>query len=98
VASGTPAVFFSDSQDCILASLSESEDEGLPWQDAVVRGIDIYGEREESPLNLVPADEKFMFGKGTLGRFMNAEPTMTGMSGGTDDVDDTFRFKKFVEP
>jgi hypothetical protein len=93
-----PAVFFSDTQDCILASLSGPEDGDLPWQDAVVRGVDIYGQREESPLNLVPADDRmFRNNKRGIGEFMDEEATVTGMSGNTDEVDDTFRFKKFVE-
>jgi hypothetical protein len=96
--SSVPAVFFSDTQDCILASLSESEEDGLPWQDAGVRGFDIYGQREESPLNLVAADEKTGYARVHIEALMNGEPTMTGMTSGTDEVDDTFRFKKFVDP
>lgn len=92
--SQTPAIFFSDSQDCMIASISD-EEENLPWQDAVARAVDIYGEREESPLNLVPAGEKRSYALKTL---VDDEPTMTGMSGDSDEVDDTFRFKRFVEP
>jgi hypothetical protein len=93
-----PAIFFSDSQDCILASVSESEEDDLLWQDAGARGFDIYGQREESPLNLVAADEKTTYAKAHIEAFMNEEPTITGMTSGTDEVDDTFRFKKFVDP
>lgn len=93
----TPAVFFSDTQDCILAVLGDGGEEDLPWQDAVARGVDIYGEQEESPLNLVAADEKQQWRRGTMDALMN-EPTMTRMSGDSDEVDDTFRFRKFVEP
>ncbi|KAH8769674.1 hypothetical protein BGZ57DRAFT_888701 [Hyaloscypha finlandica] len=92
--SGSSAIFFSDSQDCILASIPGSEDEEVPWQDAEVRGFDIYGQQEESPLNLVPADEKRTHSR--VSELM--DDGMTGMSGGTDEVEDTFRFRKFIEP
>jgi hypothetical protein len=91
VNSPTPAIFFSDSQEGILASIAGPEDE-VPWQDAEVRGFDIYGQREESPLNLVPADEKRSY------RDYLEDDGVTGMSGGSDEVEDTFRFRKFVEP
>ena len=89
--SSSPAIFFSDSQDCILASLGDNGEDEVPWQDAESRGFDIYGQQEESPLNLVPAEEKRLYS-----RVM--EEDMTNMSGGTDEVEDTFRFRKFVEP
>ncbi|PMD37046.1 hypothetical protein L207DRAFT_586723 [Hyaloscypha variabilis F] len=92
--SSSPAIFFSDSQDCILASIPGSEDEEVPWQDAEVRGFDIYGQQEESPLNLVPANEKRIYSR--VSELM--DDGLTGMSGGTDEVEDTFRFRKFVEP
>ncbi|PMD66819.1 uncharacterized protein K444DRAFT_624293 [Hyaloscypha bicolor E] len=92
--SGSPAIFFSDSQDCILASIPGSEDEEAPWQDAEVRGFDIYGQQEESPLNLVPADGKRIYSR--VSELM--DDGLTGMSGGTDEVEDTFRFRKFIEP
>ena len=92
--SASPAIFFSDSQDCILASIPGSEEEEVPWQDAEVRGFDIYGQQEESPLNLVPADEKRVYSR--VSELL--DDGMTGMSGGTDEVEDTFRFRKFVEP
>jgi hypothetical protein len=98
VDSTIPAVFFSDTQDCILASFLESEDEELPWQEAVARGLDIYGEREESPLNLVPANEKRPYRRDNIEALMKDEPTITSMSEYSDEVDDTFRFKKFMEP
>jgi len=90
----SPAIFFSDTQDCILASVSSSEEE-LPWQDAEVRGFDIYGQQEESPLNLVAADEKRPY---TRVDALMDDDGMTRMSGGSDEVEDTFRFRKFVEP
>ncbi|KAN0115491.1 hypothetical protein V8E51_005035 [Hyaloscypha variabilis] len=92
--SSSPAIFFSDSQDCILASIPGSEGEEVPWQDAEVRGFDIYGQQEESPLNLVPANEKRVYSR--VSELM--DDGLTGMSGGTDEVEDTFRFRKFVEP
>jgi WD40 repeat protein len=91
VNSATPCVFFSDTQDCILASLAESDEDDVPWQESTARGVDIYGQREESPLDLVPANETRMFSKALQ------EPTITAMSGFSDEVDDTFQFKKFVE-
>jgi hypothetical protein len=98
VNSSIPAVYFSDSQDCTLASFMESEDEELPWQEAVERGLDIYGEMEESPLNLVPANEKRPYRRDTIEALMKDEPTVTGISGYSDEVDDTFQFKKFIGP
>jgi len=86
-----PAIFFSDSQYCMLASFAGPADD-VPWQDPEVRGVDIYGQREESPLNLVPADEKRPYGR-VVDVF---DDGMTGMSGGSDEVEDTFRFRKFV--
>ena len=96
--SPAPAVYFSDSQDCILASLPDVPDVGekdatLPWIDAVARGFDIYGQHEESPLSLVPAKERY----GRV-RMDEMDEGSTRMSGGTDEVDDTFRFKRFIDP
>ena len=87
-----PAIFFSDSQDCILALVVDGGDaEGdVPWRDAEVRGVDIYGQREESPLSLAPANEKMS------GKVRMEEMDVTGMSGCSDEIDDTFRFRKFV--
>lgn len=92
--SGSPAIFFSDSQDCILVTISDDEGE-LPWQDAEARGFDIYGQQEESPLNLVAADEKKLYRRVDM---LMEDDGMTRMSGGSSEVDDTFRFRKFVEP
>jgi hypothetical protein len=97
VESEHPAMLFSDTQDCILASVSETDDGDVPWQDAGIRGFDIYGQREESPLDLVPADEKRQRGKVTVESLMEEEG-ITRMSGGSDEVEDTFRFRKFVGP
>ena len=89
----SPAIFFSDAHDCILGSLVSEEGDTVPWEDAEALGVDIYGQREESPLNLVPADEKRM-----IASTIEEEPNWTKLSGDSDFVDDTFRFKKFVEP
>ncbi|TAQ89753.1 hypothetical protein B7494_g1929 [Chlorociboria aeruginascens] len=98
VESLSPALFFSDSHDCILASVSAAEDGDVPWQDYVARGFDIYGQREESPLNLVAADE---------GENREEVHGLSDGAGGwrisdevdtDDEIDDTFRFRKFVEP
>ncbi len=93
VESASPAIFFSDSQDCILVSIPEADDEEVPWQEAESRGFDIYGQREESPLNLVPVDEKR--GRVTIADLIEDDEGETGMSGGSDEVEDTFRFRKF---
>ncbi|KAF8852339.1 hypothetical protein BDZ45DRAFT_600095 [Acephala macrosclerotiorum] len=98
VDSAQPAIFFSDSQDCILASLSDEQDGNVPWQDAETLSFDIYGQREESPLNLVPANEKHANGKVSIADLIEDDDGMMGMSGGSDEVDDTFQFRKFVGP
>ncbi|KAL5354427.1 hypothetical protein ACLOAV_000516 [Pseudogymnoascus australis] len=89
--SGHPALFFSDTHDCILASISEAgaTDVDLPWKDAEEKAVDIYGQLEESPLVLVPAEK----GKATARQIMDNEPTITTF-GALDDMDDTFHFKR----
>lgn len=83
-----PALFFSDSQDCILASISESgEDVELPWKEAEVKAVDIYGQLEDSSLSLVPSERSM-----SARQLMDAEPTITTF--GVGDMDDTFHFKK----
>ncbi|KAF4624422.1 hypothetical protein G7Y89_g13749 [Cudoniella acicularis] len=94
--SASPTMLFSDSQDCLLASISEPEDGDLPWQDSEVRGVDIYGQREESPLNLVPANEKRHRAKASLDSLIMDE-TFTRMSSGSDEMEDTFHFRKFAD-
>lgn len=94
VDSPTPTIFFSDSQDYILASVSDPDSSPLPWQDAESRGFDIYGKREESPLNLIEADEKRPYNR--VNEVLDEEG-MTSLSGGSDEVDDTFQFRKGVE-
>lgn len=91
--SAPPAIFFSDTQDCMLASVSEPGEGDLPWQDAEAPAFDIYGQREESPLNLVPADEKRLNSR-AISSGLKASEIKMGMSG-IDEVDDTFRFRKF---
>jgi WD40 repeat protein len=99
VESPNPAILFSDSQDCILASLSESNEEvGVPWESAESRAFDIYGQREESPLNLVELDEKRPFRKITVEPSADEDAPWGSLSGDSDEVDDTFQFRKFVDP
>lgn len=86
-----PALFFSDTQDCILASFAENAEDELPWQAAVAKGVDIYGQPENSTLNLLGADEK-------ANEHVNVESLLdndasTKLSGGSQDPDDTFNFK-----
>jgi hypothetical protein len=91
--SSAPSIFFSDSQDYMLASLGDGDEEVL-WQEEAIRAVDIYGRREESPLNLIPADEMEMQLGTNLGGDLEADGT--DFSGGSGEVDDTFRFKKPV--
>lgn len=96
--SPSPAMLFSDSHDYLLASISESEDDELPWQDGQTQEVDIYGQRPESPLNLVPANEKQQQqGRKISADAMIEDETFTRMSSGSDEVEDTFEFRKFVE-
>ena len=46
-------------------------------------------------MNLVPADEKRPY---TRVDALMEDDGVTRLSGGSDEVDDTFRFRKFVEP
>jgi len=92
----TPTIFFSDSQDCLLASVSGPEDSPVPWQDAEARGVDIYGQTEESPLNLVPADEKRGFSRVSDLMMDDSSNRLSGGSGGSDELaEDTFFFRRF---
>jgi hypothetical protein len=91
----SPALVFSDSQDCLLASLSEQADGDLPWQDAESKALDIYGQPEESPLTFASMNEK-KSGKVTIEALME-EDSFTRMSDGSEEVDDTFQFRKFLE-
>jgi hypothetical protein len=91
-----PAIFFSDTQDCILASISEPGDGDLPWEDAEAGALDIYRQREVSSLNLVPADEKRLNSRAAFVALKDGD--ITAAMSGNDEVDDTFRFRKFVDP
>lgn len=91
----SPAIFFTDTQDCMLASISESGDGELPWEYSE-GGLLIYGQREESPLNLVPADGRRLNGRATFDPLKDGD-IAAGMSG-SDELEDTFRFRKYVEP
>jgi hypothetical protein len=48
-----PSLFFSDSHDYVLATVAETGQDGLCWEDG---GNSEERQREESPLELVPAD------------------------------------------
>lgn len=96
-----PVVFFSDSQDCLLTSTSQDTNDDLPWEEVSAKAVDIYGEREESPLNLVKADEKRPFRRVTVALAdTEADDSILEMcpSEESEGLDDTFQFKKFVEP
>ncbi|RDL39390.1 WD40-containing protein [Venustampulla echinocandica] len=94
--SASPAMLFSDLHDYLLASISGSDDDDLPWQDGPTREFDIYGQRQESPLNLVPVNEKRGSHKISVDALME-DDGFTKMSSGSDEVEDTFQFRKFVE-
>lgn len=78
--SSTPSVFLSDAQNYMFASLMELENGTPPWGDhgspEVVGGIGAVT-REESPLELVPADDV-----GVL-----------GVEGEDSELEDTFIYK-----
>ncbi|RDW84717.1 hypothetical protein BP6252_02307 [Coleophoma cylindrospora] len=96
-----PVIFFSDSQDCLLTSISDGADDDLPWEETSAKAIDIYGDREESPLNLVEADEKRPFRRVTVNLAdAEAEDSILDMcpSEESEEFDDTFQFKKAVDP
>jgi WD40 repeat protein len=94
-----PAVFFSDEQDCLFGCVTDEEDGegGVPWSEAEIGG-DVYGRREESPLLLVPA-EKAGKEKVRIEDLIEdeSEGDMMGMSGGSEEVEDTFQFRRFVD-
>ncbi|KAG4025775.1 hypothetical protein MFRU_051g00400 [Monilinia fructicola] len=95
IASAFPSIFFSDSQDCILMSLSEPEDtEKVPWHDSEVRGVDIYGQTEESPLNLVGVEGKRPFRRVNTDVSTDNDNLYMDMSEGSEELDDTFHFRK----
>lgn len=76
-AEASAQIFFSNGQDYTLASLGDPDQEPTPWP---AQGREFHagvGLREESPLELIPAD-------GSLEE--------------ESDLEDTFHFKKDVEP
>lgn len=90
-----PSIFFSDSQDCILASLSNPEaTENVPWHEAETEGVNIYGEKEESPLNLVQPEEKRRFRRVKVDHLSDDENPYMDMSEASEELDDTFHFLK----
>ncbi|EKD20302.1 WD40 domain-containing protein [Drepanopeziza brunnea f. sp. 'multigermtubi' MB_m1] len=88
------AMLFSDSQDFILACLPDSDDEEPPWE-AGSRGNSVCDQQGESPLLLVPAENER--GRVAIDSLIEDEGE-TFMSGGSEEVEDTFRFRKFVAP
>ncbi|CAG8950574.1 hypothetical protein HYFRA_00002783 [Hymenoscyphus fraxineus] len=90
-----PALLFSDTQDCLLASLSEEGDGDIPWQDSEGQGVDIYGQRMESSFNLGSMTEK-KSSKGTM-EALQDEDSFTRMSSGSEEIDDTFNFRRGIE-
>jgi hypothetical protein len=95
-----PSLFFSDTQDYILASLSRPEDTAsLPWSDAEAGGMDINDQPEESPLNLVEPTEKRNFRRVKVDPLPDDGDSYMNMSEGSDqELDDTFHFLKSEEP
>ncbi|PQE32086.1 WD40 domain-containing protein [Rutstroemia sp. NJR-2017a WRK4] len=95
-----PSLFFSDTQDYILASLSRPEDAAsLPWSDAEAGGMDINDQPEESPLNLVEPTEKRNFRRVKVDPLPDDGDSYMNMSEGSDqELDDTFHFLKSEEP
>jgi hypothetical protein len=90
-----PVLFFSDTQDYMFASLSEVEDGDLPWEDSEAGDYGSHGRRDESPLNLVPAKEKRKHRTDSTDESID---DVMAMSGGSDELEDTFQFRKFVAP
>lgn len=87
-----PAIFFTDTQDCILAALTESEDDLVPWQGAVALGTDLYGSRAESTLEFVEPPQEDV--GGVEESMLDEGETWNGDFDDTvDDIDDTFHFK-----
>lgn len=88
-----PSIFFSDSQDCILASLSNPEaTDNVPWHESEAMEVNIYGERAESPLNLVQAEEKRPFRRVKSDALSADENSFVNVSEGSEELDDTFHF------
>lgn len=95
VASAFPSIFFSDSQDCILMSLSKPEDtEMVPWHDSEAKGVDIYGQTEESPLNLVGVEKERPSRRVNADTIADNDNSYMDLSEGSEELDDTFHFRK----
>lgn len=87
-----PVLFFSDTQDAILAAVTDDADEDVPWNEAAVTPPEIE-RQEESPLNLVdePYEDDGMPGD----KRDEDEPSLNSFEeGDTAEMDDTFQFKK----
>lgn len=84
--SGPPSVFFSDTHNYVLASLGDADQTPPPWGDHEFPGqcslVDGGFDREESPLNLVPAPD--------------ARPEVPDLEGDGDnsELEDTFVYKR----
>ncbi|KAF7879267.1 hypothetical protein EAF04_000464 [Stromatinia cepivora] len=99
VVSAFPSIFFSDSQDCILMSLSKPEDTGMaPWHDSKAGEVDIYGQTKESPLNLGGVEGKRPFRRANADSIADKDNSYTDMSEGSEELDDTFQFRKPEHP
>lgn len=79
-ASKSPSIFFSDGWNYMFASLAESDQESPPWQDRREVGWNSEVRREESPLELVPANTQYL----------EAEEDEEDNS----EVEDTFHYKQ----
>ena len=89
-----PALFFADTQDTILASLSDSA-ENVPWNEAKAKAVGICKQTEESPLNIVD----MLYHESLREEYVSPEGNGTILTLGEEDVtdgdmDDTFHFKK----
>lgn len=98
VQSQSPAIYFSDVQDFVLASWAdENVEDGqevvLPWTSHKMSAYDAFDQQEESPLQLIPAnarDSSFVSEGNTTRLHMSV--------GSHEDVDDTFSFRKYNNP
>lgn len=95
VASVFPSIFFSDSQDCILISLSKPDDtEKVPWHDSEEGGADIYGQTEGPPISLAGTEGKRPFRRVNIDTIIDNDNSYMAMSEGSEELDDTFHFRK----
>lgn len=89
-----PTLFFSDSQDYMLAALCDGDDVP-PWEHAVAPEENFHEELEESVLSLVPADGKDTYNL-SVEALMSQEPSIDGIGEIGEEIDDTFHFRKFA--